>query len=119
MSDQLKSGVDWLAAQLTAKVSRTVSYSRQGVVGSLAVAATLGQTPFRVEDVNHSRLIWSDRDYLIDAALLAPTFGTPLKGDQIVDGTETYEVQPYNGEPHYRKSDPYGVKLRIHCKRVK
>jgi len=114
----LQAGVQWLAAQLTANAASNVTYSRVGT-GTLTVLATRGQTPFRIEDNNHSRIEWSDRDFLIDAALLAAKFGLPLKGDQVVDGAETYEVTPYNGEPHFRNSDPFGVKLRIHAKRVK
>lgn len=120
MSDMLADGVAWLAGQLTAYASRNVLYSRKGA-GTQTMAATVGQTPFRVEDQNHSRVEWSDRDYLIDAALFAqgPNFGTPQKGDQIADGAEVYEVTPYNMEPHFRKADPFGVKLRIHTKRVR
>jgi hypothetical protein len=114
----LNDGVTWAMAQLTAHASRTVSYARKGTSTGTNVAATVGQTPFRVEDNNHFRIEWSDRDYLIDAALLTATFGTPKAGDQITDGSEFYEVAPYNQEPCFRKGDPFGVKLRIHTKRV-
>jgi hypothetical protein len=122
VADQLQAGVSWLAGQLTANAAQAVQYVRQGM-GQVSVAATIGRTAFRTDDTlaQRSRLEFSDADFLIDAALLiiAGVTITPQQGDRIVWSGRTYEAQPYNGEPAARYSDEFGLKWRIHCKRVK
>jgi hypothetical protein len=119
-------GQSWLAGQITANCAQAVTYTRQGA-GSVTVQAVIGRTAFRVDDTlaQRSRLEWADLDFLIDQALLVigGVTITPTKGDRIAPGVapllgKTYEVQPVNGEPAARFSDPFGNKWRIHCKRV-
>ena len=64
------------------------------------------------------------RDFLIDTyALLSSIIGTlPRRGDTIVeiDGNQTFifEVMALGGDPPWRYSDPFRLKLRIHTKQI-
>ena len=115
MGDLLKRGVDWLAAQVQAHASRLVSY--EGDTGTVTVSATLGQTLFRLDASVGAAVEFSDRDYLIVAADLGVQY-PPKRGHQITDSDGVYEVLAPPDEAPYRNSDPYGVLLRIHCKKV-
>jgi hypothetical protein len=64
------------------------------------------------------------RDFLIDTqSLLLSIIGTlPRRGDKIVeiDGDQTFvfEVMALGGEPPWRYSDPFRLKLRIHTRQI-
>jgi hypothetical protein len=64
------------------------------------------------------------RDFLIDTyALLDSIIGSlPRRGDTIVeiDGNHTFifEVMALGGDPPWRYSDPFRLKLRIHTKQI-
>lgn len=80
----------------------------------------LGRTPFRTQGgAGRSQMIWSDRDFMFDAAalILNGSAITPAAGDKVTDGTTTYVLANINGEPCYREIDD-GRQLRCHTKRV-
>jgi hypothetical protein len=95
---------------------------------TLTGKAWVGQYRFRVADVStgQTRLIWSDRDYLVPVADLALSDGTPVvprRGDRFEETSaagvrEVYEVKPYADEPEWRYADPLRKMFRVHTKRV-
>lgn len=124
MADMLNTGLDWLADKLKAHVSRSVTYKRG--VDEVTVSATIGRTLLKLQDdYGGIRMVWTDRDFLIQAAdmVLAAVTVLPERGDKIVEvvgsNNVTFEVMAPGGEPHWRWSDPYHKLLRIHTKRIK
>ena len=122
MSDLMQQGQAWLSAKLSELASRLVVYHR-GELG-VELTATIGRSAYDQDNgegiVTRSQV----RDFLIDTnALLLSAIGSlPRRGDRIVevDGgtTFTFEVMPFGGEPPWRYSDPFRLKLRIHTKQV-
>lgn len=116
----LEDGLGFLADQLEEHASRTVTYRR----GAQAVelAATLGSSLLRVtERGGATRVVRTDRDFLIRAALLEDAgLARPRDGD-LVDVafggvTRRYEVMPVGDEPAWRYSDPHQTIVRVHAK---
>lgn len=123
MADMIETGLTWLSEQLTTHVARSVTYERFGAdAGSVTVTATLSRMPARLSDEpGRTQIQWSDRDYLIpwEDLVINGDQITPRKGDRITDDGEVYEVQPPDtGEPCFQRSDPYGIRLRIHTRQV-
>lgn len=122
MSDLLKQGQAWLADQLTEHASRHVVY-RRGDLG-VEVSATVGRSTYRQDDGNGVITRSHVRDFLIDTQeLLLSIIGSlPRRGDRIVeiDGESTFifEVMSLGGEPPWRYSDPFRLKLRIHTRQI-
>lgn len=122
MSNMLQAGAEFLKDKLHAAASRSITYTRGA--NSVALTAVIGRTPFRVQSSGpggaRSQITWSERDYLIAAAelILGGSLTTPQKGDQITDSDGTFELVSINAEPCYRNSDPYGIQLRCHTKRI-
>ena len=123
MTDLLQQGSDWLEDQRTQHATRIVTYCRGQ--DSVDVAATVGQTVFRLTDDYGAEIRHVRRDYLILTAdlVLAGQETLPQRGDQIKEtsGSTTYvhEVMgPGGNEPDWRYSDPYRKTLRIHTKEV-
>jgi len=122
MPDILQKGQEWLASKLTQHASRQVVY-RRGVLG-VTLQATIGKSMYDQDDgegiVTRSQV----RDFLIDTyALLSSLIGSlPRRGDTIVeiDGNSTFifEVMALGGDPPWRYSDPFRLKLRIHTKQI-
>jgi hypothetical protein len=122
MTDVLQKGQEWLASKLTQHASRQVVY-RRGELGA-TLQATIGRSMYDQDDgegiVTRSQV----RDFLIDTyALLSSIIGTlPRRGDTIVeiDGEHTFifEVMALGGDPPWRYSDPFRLKLRIHTKQI-
>lgn len=115
--------------QQAAAPAGPVIYHRNsdGATVDLTGKAWIGQTKFRVNDLDGgTRLIWSDRDYLIPAADLAVdgVAFLPSKHDWVEEtlpapeGNQRFEVLPYNDEPEWRYADPQRTILRVHTKRV-
>ena len=71
-----------------------------------------------MEDEHGLRVAAHVTDFLILAADLAPTFGEPEAGDQIVTDGVVYEVMNLAGQGHWRWSDPHRTTMRIHTKEV-
>lgn len=123
MADLLESGQDWLAGQLKTHASREVVYQRGA--SQVTVSATIGRTLLKLDDdYGGIRMEWTDRDFLIQAAdlVLGTETITPQRGDQVKETVgsivTTYEVAAYGNEPPWRQSDPFGIVLRIHTKRI-
>jgi hypothetical protein len=122
MSDLLHKGQEWLSSQLTEHASREVVY-RRGELGVL-LRATIGKSMYDQDDgegiVTRSQV----RDFLIDTRdLITSIIGSlPQRGDTIVeidsDHTFIFEVMALGGDPPWRYSDPFRLKLRIHTKQV-
>lgn len=79
--------------------------------------AIRGSSPVEVTDSNGQRILITRRDFLIDADDY--DFGDgpvePKSGDEITDGTDTYEVAPLGGRnAPWRWSDRARTRYRIH-----
>jgi len=118
MADLLASGAAFLHAKLVANASRSVTYRRGAT--EVTVLATIGRTPFRLED-DGVRFRVETRDYLIAPADLGALF-PPVSGDRIqetVDGViHTNEVTGPGGEPEWRWSGPDRQRMRVHTTRI-
>jgi len=122
LNDFLQNGLSWLSQQLTTHTSRTVIYRRDAL--SAEVRATIGRSLYDQDNgegiVTRSQV----RDYLIDTSeLLNSVIGTlPRRGDQIIETENncqvTFEVMSLGGEPPWRYSDPFRLKLRIHTRQI-
>lgn len=122
MTDVLKQGQAWLADQLSSHASRLVVY-RRGELGA-ELLAVIGRSNYQQDDGNGVITRSQVRDYLIDTqSLLLSIIGSlPRRGDKIIeiDGDQTFvfEVMALGGEPPWRYSDPFRLKLRIHTKQI-
>ncbi len=122
MTDLLRKGQEWLASKLTQHASREIVY-RRGELG-VTLRATIGKSMYDQDDgegiVTRSQV----RDFLIDTdGLLRSVINSlPRRGDTIVeiDGNQTFifEVMALGGDPPWRYSDPFRLKLRIHTKQI-
>jgi len=99
-----------------------VTYSRASVGMVATIRAEFGRrAPSRASVMQLMvNLDTEPMDFLIDALDFAATpFGEPNRGDRITTAAgEIYEVTPRDGEPHYRKSDEFGHRLRLRTIRV-
>jgi hypothetical protein len=118
MSDLMSKAVDWLAKERGEHLARTVIYHRGS--DSFTLKATPGKTPFRIVDGYGNSLVVVSRDFLIlaDDLKIGGQVVTPIRGDLIVDGDFTYEVNSPGDEPEWRWSDSQGKSLRIYTKEV-
>ena len=122
MSDLLRDGQHWLADKLTKHASRTVVY-RRGELG-VELVATIGRSMYDQDDGEGIITRSQVRDFLIDTNLLLLSIigSLPRRGDQVIefDGDKTFifEVMSLGGDPPWRYSDPFRLKLRIHTKQV-
>ncbi|HAT09766.1 MAG TPA: hypothetical protein DCS97_04080 [Planctomycetes bacterium] len=118
MADLLLTGSAWLHAKLSANAAHPVTY-RRGEQTAQAMA-TVGRTPFRVEDGGVLLRI-DTRDFIISADQLT-AFGNPEDGDQIDETTNgvtvTHEMYAPAGEPPWRWSGPDRIRYRIHTQRI-
>lgn len=122
MADLLEWGQGWLGEKLQQHASRPVTYVRGPL--SAVVPATLGKSQFEQIDTHGFKTVTEVRDYLIPTALLvlggAATL--PERGDLIRDRygdtVHVFEVISIGNEPHYRFTDPYRGRLRIHVREM-
>lgn len=117
----MRDGIEWMADQAADACSQTVTYSRPATSQSVSLAAV----PARVSAVvqtpaGQQRVFTGELDFIVRAEdiVLGGATVAPQRGDRIVMGTETFSVEPMAGEPHYRKSDSYGLRFRIHTRKV-
>ena len=118
----LRKGQEWLSSKLTEHASHKVVY-RRNELGAV-LKATIGKSMYDQDDgegiVTRSQV----RDFLIDTqSLLLSVIGSlPRRGDTIVeidgDTTFIFEVMALGGDPPWRYSDPFRLKLRIHTKQI-
>jgi hypothetical protein len=123
MADLLEQSSDWLEDMRTAHATRQVTYERDGL--QMEVAATVGETVFRINDAYGAEVRHVRRDFLVlaDDLVLGGAKTLPERGDRIREavGGKVYvhEVMgPGGNEPDWRYSDPYRKTLRIHTKLV-
>jgi len=104
------------AAGLVSLPSPTIQVRRGAA--SVALAATVGRTPFWVDRGEGLFERIESRDYLVTAADLSLGGMTvlPERGDQIIESAKVYEVMAPADEPPYRYSDRGRSQLRIHTK---
>lgn len=123
-ANMLNTGVAWARAQLAEHASETVAYSRAGVGSVTLTDATIGQTPFRLEDNGKSRIEWGECDLIVPAAslILGGSAVEPRKNDRFtrtVNGASvTFEVSAPVGEQPWRYADQTRTTYRIHGKKV-
>ena len=112
-----------LKERLQDSVSITVVYHRGNNLINLI--CWVGATAFRVNDQTNSRLIWSDRDYLIPVenlkinnVLVTPNYGDWLE-ETFPDGiVKRFEISAPQGEQAWRYSDQQKMIYRIHTKEM-
>lgn len=120
MADMMATGIDWLAGQLKANASKTVTYRRRQL--SVSLSATIGRTTFETADDFGVVQQTESRDFIVEAAdlILDGEQTLPMRGDLIEETvageTHVYETLPLPGEQLWRYSDPHRVMLRIHTK---
>jgi len=91
---------------------------------SASVTGWVGVTAFRVSEQSNSRVIWSDRDYLIPVANLKinGVLTEPDSGDWVeenINGTiRKFELIAPQGEQVWRYSDPQKMIFRLHTKEI-
>jgi hypothetical protein len=125
--NQLKSGLAWLAGQMEAFESDTVTYTRGSV--SVQVPATYGDKLLKLGQKFDGRVVFVEGEFLISCATIeaafaaaGATYTAPQRGDVITapapDGvTAKYEVGAPPGEPHFQLRGVY-PRFRIHSKRI-
>lgn len=112
----------WLAEQLRAHASETVTYTRGAE--SIEVPAVLGRKLLRIADETGIRVEWTDMDFLIgaDDLVINGERVEPARGDvvQVADVYDTisFEVRPFGDEPAWRWADPHKSMYRIHAKHI-
>ena len=122
MANLLNNAVDFLAEVGESHMSDTVTIRRG--LATTPVAAILGATRHEIIDGDGQKSVVLSTDFLIVAADYAfdEEVTLPAVGDEVVatiaGQTKTFEVSRFGGAPHYRPSDPHGVKLRIHTKLI-
>lgn len=122
LSDMLQNGLAWLSQQLTAHASRAVIYRRDAL--SAELRATIGRSLYEQDNGEGVITRSQVRDYLIDTSeLMNSVIGSlPRRGDQIIELENncqyTFEVMSLAGEPPWRYSDPFRLKLRIHTRQI-
>jgi hypothetical protein len=122
-----ENSVDQLIATMQATAALDSIVYHRGVTSvTLLKKAWTGRTPFRIMDRGQSRLIWSEKDFLIPCVDLkiGGVEVIPQVGDWIevgfanVEGNQKFEFMAPNNEPVWRYSDPQRKIYRIHAKRV-
>lgn len=123
MADMFADGLSFLADTLIDNASKSITYSRGAY--SVTLDAVIGSSLLRLTDGQGQTFIErTDRDYLFKPADLVLNGSTtiPMRGDRItetVSGTsKVFEVNPPDGEPPWRYSDPHQKLFRVHCKRI-
>lgn len=120
--NRMEQAVDRLKQRMQDSVGKTVVYHRANA--STNVVLWLGGTAFRITDQGNSRLIWSDRDYLIPVenlkinnVLVTPEYGDWI--EEIIDGvTFAYELSAPQGEQAWRYADHEHKIYRLHTKQM-
>lgn len=122
MANLLKTGSDWLQSQQQSHATSEILYRRGE--HSVALDAIIGRTEYEATDEYGITIQTESRDYLPLAAdlILDGEETLPQIGDTIeeTDGDRTivYEVLPIGQQPHWRYSDTFRKRLRIHTKLV-
>jgi hypothetical protein len=110
-----------LADVMETHVGEAVTYRRRGK-DDLSITAVRGRNQPQALAIADGRaeLTTVPQDWLVKPAAI--DFGAgpvdPQDGDRIIDAAgAVYEVKPRDGEPSWRRSDPYGNLLRLRTTR--
>ena len=107
-------------AAIDAVAGRTITYRRGGDSVQITEAVR-GESRFEAQDVEGLTTRVRVGDYLFDAdkLLLDSQQTEPRAGDEIDDGTETFEVySPGGAEEAFRYSDHARTRLRVHTRQI-
>jgi hypothetical protein len=123
VADLIGNGLRWLEGMRHKHATRPVTYLRG--LDAINIQTTVGRSVFQIVSGEGAAETVERRDYIVRAADLV--FGgavtLPQVGDrvrEILGGqVQEYAVVATGQEPHYRKSDPDGMALRIHTALVK
>lgn len=113
MADLLADAASWLADQLQAHASKSITYTRGG--NALSISATRGLAGRQVDPITGGVISWADQDWIVPISVL--TIGPPEVGDKITDDDETFEVLPPDAGDHYSVDNTNTI-YRIHTKRT-
>lgn len=111
MANDLRTGLAWLAGQMTAHNASPVVYTSGATV--VLVDAVIGKTEYEVQGEYGVLLAATSMDFLIDSEDLGLM---PSAGDTIAFEGVTYEVAAVPGKGVWEPSD--GTLLRIHTKAI-
>lgn len=100
----------------TAVAAEAVTYTRGRT--SVPIAATRARNSYQQQAIADGRanLMVVPQDWLVrpEAIVLGGQQTNPQDGDRITDAAGVvYELAPRDGEPSWRKADPYGKLLRL------
>jgi hypothetical protein len=119
--NRMQQAIAILKQKLQASAGIIVIYHRGSA--STNVGCWLGNTAFRVNDQTNSRLVWSERDYLIpvenlkiNGVLVTPTYGDWIEETDQNNVTRRFELSAPQGEQVWRYSDQQKTLYRIHTK---
>lgn len=113
MTNDLESGLRWLAQMQRKYCSSDVEYRRGS--DSRTVPAVFGRTQYETTNEYGVRTGAFCVDFLIAAADLP---FSPKSGDEVIADGHTYEVLEIGSEGCWRWSDPHRLTRRIHTKGV-
>ena len=121
MADLMQSAVEWVRDMQAEHLAQTITYTRSGQ-STLTFTATVGRQFWRSNQPSNlgPTVSRSDADFIFDPDEINFGSGTvkPQRGDRIAFDGGTYELRAPEGEPVWRKSDPYGVLIRVHTVKV-
>lgn len=117
MADLMRDAAEWLADQIGNSAVHTVTYRSGGA--SFQLQAAIGRTAMLTDMGAVVADDFEARDYLVKSADLQ---ALPVPGDQIIDTVNgqsvVFAVLADAGQRCWRYSDAFGVRMRIHTKRV-
>lgn len=117
----LSSALAHLATVLETEEGESVTYKRRGKT-DITVTAVRGRNQPQSAALADGRadLTVTPQDWLVKPAAIDFGDGAadPADGDRIVDAAgAVYELKPRDGEPSWRRSDPFGRLLRLRTTR--
>lgn len=121
VQDLITDGASWLARQQRTHCAKLVTYIRD--TEEIQIAATVGQSEHRTDDLMGGELTAVTRDFLVSVDDLAinGTKVKPQRGDEIVetigDWLYTHEVMSVRGPDNaWQYADSARTTYRIHTK---
>lgn len=116
MANLLEQGSEWLNEKMRNHASSTVIYKRGSQ--DLEILAEFGKTKFSVSDANGvlSDIFSSDFMFDVSEFLLGGQRIIPERFDEIIVGTKTYEVYPFERDQAYIYCDPFEHRIRVHAR---
>jgi hypothetical protein len=123
VADLINGALQWLDGMRHKYATRPVTYLRG--LDAINIQATVGRSVFQIVSGEGAAETVERRDYIVRAADLrvGGVVTLPEVGDRVRETVgsqvQEYEVVATGQEPHYRKSDPDGMALRIHTALVK